>query len=204
MCIMGSCFTWNSYSSSHSLKCWSTFLPVQPTSTYLLCTLLGLTSCLSRLWSRRRLFLSKSVQQRGQDRVTRGMLVLQAGNKPCCSCPGLLSSPWAYIRHITVPCRHSLGSSTGAAVSAGQTGLADHGGCVHVLQLWLSSAALVLLAPSSASVELFLPFLVCSKHSLPTPLWRAGRWIGEPRERCARADGSVSGGKPWEEGGALH
>lgn len=71
------------------------------------------------------------------------------------------------------------------------------------LQPWVLRQ-IVLLAPSSASAELFLPALVYSKHSLPTPLWRAGRRIGEPRQRCARADGWVSGGKPWEEAGALH
>lgn len=145
-----------------SFKCWSPFLPVQPTSTCLLCTLLGLTSCPSGLKNRRRrLFSSKSVQQRGFDRVTRGLLVLQAGNKPCCPCPGLLSSPWAYIRHTAVPCGYCLGTSTGAAVSAGQTRVADRGGSVHVLQLWLSCAALGAqtdhsLAASSANAELSL------------------------------------------------
>lgn len=185
-CFVGSCFTWNSsYSSSHSLKCWSSFLPVQPTSTSLLCALLGLTSCPSGLQSGRRLFPSKSVHQRGQDRVTRGMLVLQAGNKPCCPCPGFPSSPWMYTRHATVPCRYFLGTSTGAAVSAGQTGLAGRGGSVHVLQLWLSCAALgaqtdpfsLLHPPSSASAELFLPGLVCSKHSPARGGGLAGGWV---------------------------
>lgn len=175
-CIVGSCSTWiSSYSSSHSFKCWSPFLPVQPTSTCLLCALLGLTSCPSGLKNRRRrLFSSKSVQQRGYDRVTRGLLVLQAGNKPCCPCPGLLSSPWAYIRHTAVPCGYCLGSSSGAAVSAGQTRVADRGGSVHVLWLWLSCAALGAqtdhsLAASSANAELSLAILVCPEHSLPTP-----------------------------------
>lgn len=59
--------------------------PSCPGSICLLCTLLGLTLCPSGLQKRRRLFLSKSAQQGGQDMVTRGVLVLQAGNKPCCS-----------------------------------------------------------------------------------------------------------------------
>lgn len=200
-----SCFTWNSsYSSSHSLKCWSAFLPVQPTSTCLLCTLLGLTSCPGGFHSRRRLFPSKSVQQRGQDRVTRGVLVLKAGNKPCCLCPGVLSLSWPYIRHMCLA--DTLSSSTGAAVSAGQIGLVDHSGSVHVLQLWLSSAALGAQTDHCSIISQCrtLPSKFGVLQELPTPWWRAGRQIGEPREWCACAGGWVSGGKPWEEAGALH
>lgn len=142
--------------------------------------------CPSRLQSRRkRLFPSKSVQQRGQGGVTRGLLVLQAGNKPCCPCPGLLSCPWVCKRHTAVPCRCYLAPSTGAAVSAGQTGLAGRGGSVHVLQLWLSCAALAAqTAHFPCSITSQGRTLPCSSGVLgavPSQPWRrAGRGMVSP------------------------
>lgn len=129
------------------------------------------------------------------------MPVLQAGSKPCCPCPGLLSSPWACIRHTAVPCRHCPGTSTGAAPSAGQTGVP--------VQWWLCACPAALAAHTDRSPHSILsqctPSLKpwCAPSTPSQPVGRAGRrrvCPGIRVPRCQRGQRCAAGGR----GRSLH
>lgn len=134
------------------------------------------------------------------------LLMLQAGDNPCYPCPGPLSSPWGCIGMLQ--CHADTVWDQGVALSAGQTGLAEHGGSVHPIQLCMYCVAPGAQAdPSPCSIISkwrTFPLQVWCGPSIPFP-GGAGRGVVAPGEWVhPRWWPGLSVVKLWEEAGALH